>query len=302
VKGTTSSNATARNNSTTTPNQTTKSPKKKKATTPKKKKTQPSISRSSSPPDGWQDMYSLVEELRQDRSAPVDSDGAEVLADPSAEPKTYRFQVLVALLLSSQTKDAVVGDTTRALQNHGLTVDNIATTSPEDLNALIERVGFHNNKTKYLKQVVEILQEKYDGDIPPSADEMMDLPGIGPKMAYIIENICWNRISGIGIDTHMHRMFKQLNWVTSATKTPEQTRVQLESWLPKEYWSSVNLLWVGMGQEVQQSKAKVLRKALDCSRPKEALKLVKRLGLDYNKEGKKQGWMEEIQKTLQCES
>jgi len=266
------------------------SPKRKKRS-PKKKVSSPMAS--TKPPDGWLEIYNMVEELRADRSAPVDSDGSEALPERQHGPKTYRFQVLVALMLSSQTKDAVVGESIRRLQQHGLTVENIHHhTTHEQLNELIRKVGFHNNKTKYIKQVVEILLEKYDGDIPPTAEEMIELPGIGPKMAYIVENVAWNKTTGIGVDTHMHRMFNQLKWVKS--KNPEQTRNQLEAWLPKEYWSSVNLLWVGFGQEVQQFKAKMLRKALDSSQPKDALKLVNRLGLDYRKEGDKLGLKEEI--------
>jgi endonuclease-3 len=265
--------------------------KKKKV---KRKSNKPPLFRS--PPAGWHEIYSLVEELRQDRSAPVDSYGSEALPDKSADPKTYRFQILVALILSSQTKDSVVGYTMRSLQQHGLTVDNIVATSPEDFNALIRKVSFHNNKTKYIKQAVEILRDQYDGDIPPSADALMDLPGVGPRMAFIVEKVAWNIISGIRTDTHMHRMFNELKWVQS--NNAEQTRVQVQSWLPQEYWKSVNLLWAGMGQEVQLCKPKLLRKALDCSRPKEALKLVKQLGLDYIKEGKKLGWTEDIQAVL----
>ena len=48
------------------------------------------------------------------------------------------------------------------------------------------------------------------------------------------------------IDTHLHRMMNQLKWVN--TKTPEQTRSAIEAWLPLEYWSQINLIWVGMGQ------------------------------------------------------
>jgi hypothetical protein len=111
-----------------------------------------------------------------------------------------------------------------------------------------------------------------------------------------VENVAFNRCTGIGIDTQMHRMFNQLKWVDS--NNPEQTRKQLQAWLPQEHWNSVNLLWVGLGQEVQQFKPKLLRKALDCSRPKEALALVKRLGLDYHKEGKKLEWTQKIQEVL----
>jgi endonuclease III len=260
------------------------------ASTPRKKVVggiSPDPELAADPPQGWEDIYSLVEELRSDRSAPVDNNGSEALPQRDLGDKVFRFQVLVALMLSSQTKDGVVGDTMRALQKHGLTVDNISATPAEELNKIIHKVGFHNNKTKYIKQVVEVLKEEYQGDIPPSAEEMMQLSGVGPKMAFIVENVAWGKSSGIGVDTHMHRMFNELKWVNS--KNPEQTRLQLQSWLPRDKWETINLLWVGFGQEVQQFKPKLLEKALNCSRPLEALRLVKRLGLDYTKEAAKAG-------------
>jgi endonuclease-3 len=158
------------------------------------------------PPKNWERIYKLVEELRSDRSAPVDTEGGEALPEKHLGPAVYRFQVLTALMLSSQTKDAVVGETIRALQKHGLTVENINNTDHSTLNRLIGKVGFHNNKTKFIKQVAEIIISQYNGDIPPTAEEMMKLPGIGPKMAYIIENIAFGSVTGIGVDTHMHRM------------------------------------------------------------------------------------------------
>lgn len=64
-------------------------------------------------------------------------------------------------------------------------------------------------------------------------------------MAYIILHVAFNIVEGIGIDTHMHRIFNVLGWVSS--KQPEQTRVQLESWLPREEWDAINILFVGLG-------------------------------------------------------
>jgi endonuclease-3 len=246
------------------------------------------------PPENWEVIYSIVEELRADRSAPLDTDGGEAIPERHLGEKVYRFQVLVALMLSSQTKDAVVGETMRILQKHGLTVSNIHATDAVTLNTLIQKVGFHNNKTKYLKQVAEILVRDYDSDIPPTAQEMMALPGIGPKMAYIIENVAFGRSTGIGVDTHMHRIFNDLKWVKS--KTPEQTREQLEGWLPPEKWGEVNMLWVGFGQESQQQKEKIIKKALKCSRPAEALKLLQTVGVNVVKEAKKFDMEQEVQK------
>jgi len=276
-----------------TPTTKRKSPAKSKSTSPRKRvKIEPG---SLPPPENWEKIYKLVEELRADRSAPVDTDGGEALPQRNLGPVVYRFQVLIALMLSSQTKDAVVGETMRKLQEHGLTVENIHNTDHETLNGLIGKVGFHNNKTKYIKSASEIIITKYNGDIPPTANEMMELSGIGPKMAYIIESICYGTNSGIGVDTHMHRIFNILKWVNS--KTPEQTREQLEGWLPKEKWGEINVLWVGFGQESQQQKEKMLRKALECSSPKEALKLVQKCGLDVKKEAKRYD-LEDVVKSI----
>jgi endonuclease-3 len=274
---------------------TTPSSRKKKSpkTSSSSRKRQRIIPGSLDPPKNWEKIYSIVEELRADKTAPLDTDGGEALPERHLGEKVYRFQVLVALMLSSQTKDAVVGDAMRAMQKHGLTVENIHATDALMLNGLINKVGFHNNKTKYLKQVAEILINEYDCDIPPTADEMIkSLSGVGPKMAYIVENVAFGISTGIGVDTHMHRIFNDIKWVNS--KTPEQTREQLEGWLPKERWIEVNMLWVGFGQESQQQKEKILKKALKSSRPIEALNLLKKVGLNVAKEGKKYGLEDDI--------
>ena len=38
---------------------------------------------------------------------------------------------------------------------------------------------------------------------------------------------------GIGVDTHVHRISNRLGWTRSQTKLPEQTRKELEDWLPE---------------------------------------------------------------------
>ena len=249
------------------------------------------------PPEDYNKVYRLVEELRSDRTAPIDVDGCSELGQRDRGDVVFRFQTLIALMLSSQTKDAVVGEAIRLLQREGpLDVRSIDDMEHDKLNTIIGKVGFHNNKTKYIKQTVRILLEQYDGDIPPTVQEMIKLPGVGPKMAYIVECVAWNVTSGIGVDTHMHRLFNNLKWVNS--KNPEDTREQMEGWLPKERWGNVNLLWVGVGQEVQQQKEKVLKKCIASSDPKESLKLVDRLGLNIKKEGKRYQLEQEIRAAM----
>ena len=67
-------------------------------------------------------------------------------------------------------------------------------------------------------------------------------------MAHLTLQVAWRNVVGIGVDTHVHRISNRLGWAKS--NTPEQTRMQLEQWLPREYWGVVNVLLVGFGQKV----------------------------------------------------
>lgn len=99
-----------------------------------------------------------------------------------------------------------------------------------------------------------MLLDEYEGDIPSTIEGLTKLPGVGPKMGYLALKIAWNKVDGIGVDVHVHRICNRLQWVS--TKTPEETRVALESWLPKEYWFHINLLLVGFGQQICGSSPK----------------------------------------------
>ncbi|XP_048817663.1 endonuclease III-like protein 1 isoform X3 [Lagopus muta] len=105
------------------------------------------------------------------------------------------------------------------------------------------------NKVKYIKQTTAILKQNYGGDIPSTVEELVKLPGVGPKMAHLAMNIAWNSVSGIAVDTHVHRITNRLKWVKKETRYPEETRVALEDWLPRDLWREINWLLVGFGQQ-----------------------------------------------------
>ena len=60
----------------------------------------------------------------------------------------------------------------------------------------------------------------------------------------------------------MHRIFHDLGWVDAASfkQGPDKTRVIIESWLPKELWSDINLIVVGFGQQAQQHRSLMLKR------------------------------------------
>mmetsp|Transcript_7888 Transcript_7888/g.10304 ORF Transcript_7888/g.10304 Transcript_7888/m.10304 type:complete len:375 (-) Transcript_7888:822-1946(-) len=233
------------------------------------------------PPKDWERNFELMYLLRAHRNAPVDSMGAEALPQKCHGKKVFRYQVLISLMLSSQTKDQMVSKAMKRLQNHGLTVENINNTNEDTLRELIYGVGFHNRKTEYIKKATAILLQKYEGDIPNNAEEMVrELPGVGPKMAFLTLNIAFDKPAGIGVDTHVLRFCKILGWSNSTNA--EIARKQLESWLPQSKWIDINLIMVGLGQHIQQKderkKLSARLEELSEAEKKASIKLLKKLG------------------------
>ena len=235
------------------PDPETSSPAPKTARTRRKPKLANTSSaiESTEPPPNWERVYELTREMRLRTPAPVDTMGCERLADKADSPKNQRFQTLVSLMLSSQTKDTVTAAAIRSLQSGlpgGLTLESILSVKPDVLNDHIGKVGFHNTKTKNIKLAAEILRDKFQGDIPSTIEGMMSLPGVGPKMSYLLMSCAWGRHEGIGVDVHVHRITNLWKW--HKTKNPEETRAALQSWLPKDKWHEINWLLVGFGQAI----------------------------------------------------
>ncbi|KAK5170497.1 alpha,alpha-trehalase nth1 [Saxophila tyrrhenica] len=203
------------------------------------------------PPPNWAEVYNITAAMRKRIIAPVDTMGCESLAEEHRSPRDQRLQTLVSLMLSSQTKDTVTAAAMKNLQENmpgGFTLESLIAVEPAVLNELIGKVGFHNNKTKYLKATATILRYKHNDDIPSTIEGLVSLPGVGPKMAYLCMSAAWGRTEGIGVDVHVHRITNLWGW--HKTATPEQTRAELEAWLPREKWHEINHLLVGLGQTV----------------------------------------------------
>ena len=289
-------------------------PKKKKAATPTKAAASPKKAAASprkaaasprapfeplEPPPGWRRTWDCVRALRADRTAVVDSMGCEKLADPDASDEDRRYHTLVSLMLSSQTKDTVNAATMAKLIARGLSVSSILDDVPEDeFHEMIRGVGFHNVKTKTIRAATLKLREDHGGAVPGTMDDLLALPGVGPKMALLVLKCAFGVTAGVSVDTHVHRICNQLGWTGGApttdkanfaTKDPEKTRRAVESWMPRAIWGDVNWLLVGLGQEVQTEKPKLLRKALAADDPAFAVGLVAALGVDVARVAAKEG-------------
>jgi len=231
-----------------------------------------------------------MRELRKVRDAPVDALFNVSIADAACVPAVRHFHIFVAVFLSSQTRDVVTALAMGRLKHKlkgGLTIETVLKCRQTTLANLMKPVAFHNTKAQNLKAIAAKLKAERFGQVPADADELCELPGIGPKMAHIIVSVLTGIPQGIGIDLHVHRISNKLGWVTS--KEPEQTRVQLQHWLPYSEWSDINLVMVGLGQHMNSAKSLLLQRCLETSSPVDALGMLRKLDLYLDHRDKQTG-------------
>lgn len=204
-------------------------------------------------PPRWKEAYDSIKEMRAQIVAPVDTMGCEQAQHKEKDPKNRRFAVLVSLMLSSQTKDEVTDaavEKLRAAIGGTLSVAAIISADDSTISTAIAKVGFWRRKTGYVKKTALRLRDDFDSEVPKTVDELCSLPGVGPKMAFLTLLVAWNLNHGIGVDVHVHRITNRLGWHQRPTKKPEETRLNLQSWLPIELHREINHMLVGFGQTI----------------------------------------------------
>jgi len=228
--------------------------KKEGSASPKKHKPiQQALETPHPPPARWSETYGTIKDMRSRIVAPVDTMGCSRAQLEETIPQNQRFATLVSLMLSSQTKDEVTFAAVAKLREAvggRLSVDAVLQADDSAISEAICKVGFWRRKTQYLKQATQRLRDEFNSDVPKTVDELCSLPGVGPKMAFLCLQDAWKLNAGIGVDVHVHRITNRLGWHKPPTKTPEETRLNLQSWLPLELHPEINALLVGFGQTI----------------------------------------------------
>ncbi len=164
------------------------------------------------------------------------------------EQKGHPFQVLIATILSAQTKDAVTHEASNRLFRRADTPDAMVRLHIKTIEQLIYPVSFYRNKARHVKETCRHLLKRFDGVVPTTMDELLSLPGVGRKTANLTLIVAHRSGANICVDTHVHRISNRFGWVD--TGTPEQTEEALYSVSPRRWWSRINLYLVTWGQNV----------------------------------------------------
>lgn len=166
----------------------------------------------------------------------------------SEDTREDPFRVLIATMLSAQTKDAVTAAASRRLFAAARGPRAMAALSTARVERLIYPVSFYRVKARHVRETCRQILSRFGGRVPATMDELLTLPGVGRKTANLVLILSHASRDNICVDTHVHRIANRLGWVR--TKTPTETEHALYTVVPRRWWPRVNLYLVTWGQHV----------------------------------------------------
>ncbi|GAP49248.1 endonuclease III [Streptomyces azureus] len=191
------------------------------------------------PPSG-ESRTALVRRARR-----INRELAEVY--PYAHPEldfTNPFQLVVATVLSAQTTDLRVNQTTPALFAKYPTPEDLAAANPEEVEEILRPCGFFRAKTKSVIGLSKALVEDFGGEVPGRLEDLVKLPGVGRKTAFVVLGNAFGR-PGITVDTHFQRLVRRWQW--TAETDPDKIEAAVGALFPKSDWTDLShhVIWHG---------------------------------------------------------
>ncbi|MFE0258120.1 endonuclease III [Streptomyces sp. NPDC059010] len=179
------------------------------------------------------------------RARRINRELAEVY--PYAHPELdfdNSFQLVVATVLSAQTTDLRVNQTTPALFAKYPTPEDLAAANPEEVEEILRPCGFFRAKTKSVMGLSKALVENHGGEVPGRLEELVKLPGVGRKTAFVVLGNAFGR-PGITVDTHFQRLVRRWEWTEQTD--PDKIEAEIGTLFPKSDWTDLShhVIWHG---------------------------------------------------------
>ncbi|MYW48706.1 endonuclease III [Streptomyces sp. SID161] len=154
------------------------------------------------------------------------------------------FQLLVATVLSAQTTDLRVNQTTPALFARYPTPEDLAAANPEEVEEILRPCGFFRAKTRSVIGLSKALTEDFGGEVPGRLEDLVKLPGVGRKTAFVVLGNAYGR-PGITVDTHFQRLVRRWRWTDETD--PDKIEAAVGALFPKSDWTDLShhVIWHG---------------------------------------------------------
>lgn len=142
------------------------------------------------------------------------------------------YELLVAVILSAQCTDKRVNMTTPDIFRKYPTVQALSKATFDDLFPFIKSISYPNNKTKHLIGMANKVINQFNGEIPMTVDELVQLPGVGRKTANVITSVI-DQQPNMAVDTHVFRVSKRIGLVPQTASTPLAVEKELIKNIPE---------------------------------------------------------------------
>ncbi|MBI4084438.1 MAG: endonuclease III [Candidatus Levybacteria bacterium] len=162
------------------------------------------------------------------------------------------LELLVATILSAQATDKSVNTITHDLFKKYKTAKAFADASVEEIDGMIKKVNFHNNKAKSIKAAAQIIVEKHNGKVPDNMEDLDALPGVARKTANVVLGNAFHKAEGIVVDTHVMRLSTKLG--LTKEKDPVKIEQDLMKIVPKDRWIDFASMLILFGREYCPSR------------------------------------------------
>ncbi|WP_394940808.1 endonuclease III [Psychromicrobium sp. YIM B11713] len=161
------------------------------------------------------------------------------------------FELLVATVLSAQTTDVRVNQTTPQLFARYPDPLSLAQAEPLELEEVIRPTGFFRAKAKSLIGLATRLVDEYDGEVPGELAALVTLPGVGRKTANVVLGNAFG-VPGITVDTHFGRLSRRFGWTES--EDPVQVEQDVAALIEPSEWTMLSHRVVFHGRRVCHSR------------------------------------------------
>jgi len=161
------------------------------------------------------------------------------------------FQLLVATVLSAQTTDLRVNQTTPAVFAAYPTPEDMAAADPEKMEELLRPTGFFRAKTKSLLGLSAALRDRFDGEVPGRIEDLVSLPGVGRKTAFVVLGNAFG-VPGLTVDTHFGRLVRR--WKLTEQTDADKVEAEIAEIIPKSEWTMFSHRTIFHGRRICHSR------------------------------------------------
>lgn len=162
------------------------------------------------------------------------------------------YELLIATILSAQCTDVRINIVTPNLFAKYPSAHELAKAPIDDIREEIKTINFFNNKTKFLKKTGEILVEKYDGQVPSTMLELLELSGVSRKTANVVLSNSFNINEGVVVDTHVMRLSQRLGFTLNTNR--DKIEQDLKKICDQEDWGLLSHLLIDHGRAVCKAR------------------------------------------------